>query len=384
MAVQPSAGAGSRLITLEFGRGIAALLVVLYHYEFYTTEYLGSPPSWGTLFEGGHAGVEYFFVLSGFIIYYVHRSDIGNVGRLSNFYIKRFIRIVPMYWIVISLSCLSFALFPTWGSKKELDAYGIFCDYLLIPRDGQLILEPAWTLKREVLFYAIFSAIILTPKLGIAAFVFWQVSVLIANFLFFIWNWHLSGLFVYFLDIHNIGFGVGVFCAWLVTNNLRLSINAGAVALLIGCLGVLGVMGFEWLANDNFAGRQTVSEEIVLSGLYTASFAFIILGSVCLELSLGLKISRHLVLFGASSYMLYLIHDPLESLLMKLISTQHVKPYFNDNTAFLFAVVVAVAMAIYLHIKLEMPVTKLLGQKWLQKGKAVQRSNAQVIFRRRI
>jgi exopolysaccharide production protein ExoZ len=188
---------------------------------------------------------------------------------------------------------------------------------------------------------------------------------------------------VYVLDIHNIGFGVGVLCAWLVTNNLRLSKNACVVALLIGCLGVFSLMGFEWLANDNFAGRQTVSEEIGLSGLYTTSFAFIILGSVSLELSVGLKISRHLALFGASSYMLYLIHDPLESLLMKIISTQHVKPYFNENTAFAFAVVVAVATAIYLHMKLEVPVTKFLGQKWLDMGKLAN-SRTKVILRRRI
>jgi len=138
-----------RLFSLEVGRGVAALLVVLFHYEFYASEYLGSA-SLGKLFQGGHAGVEYFFTLSGFIIYYVHRRDIGQLGTLPQFFAKRFIRIVPMYWIVISLSCVVFAAHPVWGARKGLDLYNIVADYLLLPRTGQLILEPAWTLSAKL------------------------------------------------------------------------------------------------------------------------------------------------------------------------------------------------------------------------------------------
>ena len=71
-----------KLIGVQAARGIAALFVVLYHTGRMLSleQYVGRDP-WGGLFHFGHAGVDFFFVLSGFIIYYVHHKDIGTIGR---------------------------------------------------------------------------------------------------------------------------------------------------------------------------------------------------------------------------------------------------------------------------------------------------------------
>jgi len=52
----------------------------------------------------GHAGVDFFFVLSGFIIFFVHGKDIGKPSRLPHYVWRRFIRIYPVYWAVTLIS----------------------------------------------------------------------------------------------------------------------------------------------------------------------------------------------------------------------------------------------------------------------------------------
>jgi peptidoglycan/LPS O-acetylase OafA/YrhL len=51
------------------------------------------------VFQFGHAGVDLFFVISGFIITYVHYDDIGTPSRLGRYAARRFQRIYPLYWL---------------------------------------------------------------------------------------------------------------------------------------------------------------------------------------------------------------------------------------------------------------------------------------------
>lgn len=84
--------------SLQLWRGLAALLVVLFHTSLIFTleKYWGADPMKG-LFSFGAAGVEMFFVISGFIILHVHWGDIGVPGKLPGFLKKRFVRIICPY-----------------------------------------------------------------------------------------------------------------------------------------------------------------------------------------------------------------------------------------------------------------------------------------------
>src|SRR5579864_9480491 len=80
-------------------RGAAALLVLFFHASSVSTFFLHSD-FWSWLFFFGYSGVDFFFVLSGFIIFLTHRADIGRSERLNAYLTKRFIRIYPVYWTV--------------------------------------------------------------------------------------------------------------------------------------------------------------------------------------------------------------------------------------------------------------------------------------------
>src|SRR5450432_2723557 len=66
-----------KLPYLQISRAIAALIVVVHHVSGAGTFYLNFNPL-GGVFMVGWNGVDFFFVLSGFIIYYIHSKDLGK------------------------------------------------------------------------------------------------------------------------------------------------------------------------------------------------------------------------------------------------------------------------------------------------------------------
>ncbi|KAA5609783.1 acyltransferase [Rhodovastum atsumiense] len=78
--------------SIQMLRAIAAILVVLVHVN-----------PFGYSFVAGHIGVDIFFVISCFII-----GTTGINQSRINFFAKRLIRIVPLYWAVTALMCRGF------------------------------------------------------------------------------------------------------------------------------------------------------------------------------------------------------------------------------------------------------------------------------------
>ena len=63
-----------KLTSIEAARGIAAVMVVFYHAARHLKADYNVMP-WEGIAQFGHAGVDFFFVLSGFIIFFVHRTS---------------------------------------------------------------------------------------------------------------------------------------------------------------------------------------------------------------------------------------------------------------------------------------------------------------------
>jgi peptidoglycan/LPS O-acetylase OafA/YrhL len=73
------------LKSLQACRAAAAILVVLYHTShgiFRLPRYFEHKP-FGPVFDFGFAGVDFFFVLSGFIMMHVHAADIGRPSAIG-------------------------------------------------------------------------------------------------------------------------------------------------------------------------------------------------------------------------------------------------------------------------------------------------------------
>ena len=147
---------------VQFYRGIAVLLVVLFHgSEFISARYHLVPI--GDTLKTGFSGVFLFFVISGFIILTAHYRDGGQPGRIGYYLERRFIRIYPFYWLVLMV----------WGGWRvftnKLGIHELGLNALLFEGNPSLIIPVSWTLRYEIIFYALFVSFILNRKLGMLA-----------------------------------------------------------------------------------------------------------------------------------------------------------------------------------------------------------------------
>jgi exopolysaccharide production protein ExoZ len=164
-------------------RGVAALLVVLTHGRY---ALLGTP-SWplaDQLMTPGAMGVDLFFIISGFIMYYSTTGSPGGAGEAARFLIKRFARVWPVYAVatLVSVYVLSggTAYFHVaanrlafWHTLAMLPA-----DPHLAPYFG-LTLLVGWTLEFEMYFYLIFAASMLFKRLRWCVLAAWVLLTVI-------------------------------------------------------------------------------------------------------------------------------------------------------------------------------------------------------------
>ncbi|MGH8473629.1 MAG: acyltransferase family protein, partial [Gammaproteobacteria bacterium] len=110
-------GPRPRLELLECGRGLAAFAVVLFHANASSRIEGWRSYDWFTVFQ---YGVDFFFVLSGFIIYFAHSRDFGHPERLGSYAKKRAIRLLPTLWLVTTATYL---LQLAFGMPADLDQF---------------------------------------------------------------------------------------------------------------------------------------------------------------------------------------------------------------------------------------------------------------------
>jgi peptidoglycan/LPS O-acetylase OafA/YrhL len=338
--------ARNKLITLEAGRFIAAAGVMLFHYTGVVADFRGVTV-FGDIFRPGHLGVPYFFVLSGFIIYHVHRADLGRPDTLSRFIVKRAIRLFPMFLAVSLFMLAGFMLAPQMAGHRQLTPLGIAADLLLLPH-ADAILSISWTLRHEMVFYALFSlALWFGPK------AFWAVAAWIAVSV-------AAGLYALAAGVDtvpwmgswsvvastlNLGFGLGM----LVAANIKAPSGAPAWPLISLGGGLMVVLyGLEW-----FFGRGVTHGVDVLGAFGTPGYllasAALISGLVKLEGHWSPPAPGVWKAAGGCSYLLYLIHQPLASIGLRLLKRFHLSP----EATFVILALLAVAVALALHLTVE-------------------------------
>ncbi len=140
-------------------RFVAACLVVFFHTTQAVSQYFGGGISPSVLYasELGAAGVHIFFVISGFIMVYTSFSGPGGTFSARAFFLRRFIRIYPIYWFYCVLY-ISFHQF--FGQAYSASVKDFVLSLLLVPGYSPFIIGPGWTLSYEVYFYICFAAAI--------------------------------------------------------------------------------------------------------------------------------------------------------------------------------------------------------------------------------
>jgi len=279
-----------QIISVQYLRAAAATGVVVHHALGPPFINNGSAPP-TTI---GEAGVDLFFVISGFIIYVTTRS---REVLPADFVQHRIIRIVPLYW----LCTFAYLAMQLAGRKSEtISVSALVRSLLFIPTYDPALAQKisafyflGWTLMYEMFFYALFAVALTLPRRRQLVSV---IAVLVC----------LSALGA------AIPFQGGMSYAY--TSPLLLEFAAGCVigalyaknALPRTSAGVLPVMvGFAALAATAWNLPEGLYARTLFWGVPAA---LILLGALCAEETVRRHSSSLLVSLGDASYAIYLSH----------------------------------------------------------------------------
>lgn len=281
-----------KLDGVQFGRAVAAFMVVFYHAGRMLTpvQYLGHNPAAGMFFSFGNAGVDFFFTLSGFIIYYVHQGDIGRPSRFGHYLLRRVTRIYPMYWIATAIIVAVLILKRDWAG---LAYQHVIKSVFLLPSPEEPLLGVGWTLMHEMLFYAVFAFAILSRPVGAVISAMWALLVL--------WGLYddVSPDTLGFIQSpYHVEFAFGVLSAIALK---RMQGARAAVALIVGLVVFATAalcIDLHWLEDS----------QAICRFIFGTSSALILFGVASLEMKEVLTFPGWAAFLGAASYSIYLFH----------------------------------------------------------------------------
>jgi exopolysaccharide production protein ExoZ len=262
-----------KIQSLQAGRGIAASAVILHHSVIAAHNFGQAAPGYAVL-SRGYIGVDFFFVLSGFIIFH---STVGRGKSLRDYAGARFRRIYLPYWPIGLVVALAYVAMPHLSAGNRDWAW--LPTLTLLPVDSAPALSVAWTLKHEMLFYILFGLFYFSRllPLGLAA-----------------WGFGIAILPHVPFQAINVEFFMGMLAAILYRE------RQASPALLI----FAPVPFLLWI----YLGAT--DETSILTGL---GFMLIIAPIAQMEREERFVVPRWLVFLGAASYALYLVHTPLIS-----------------------------------------------------------------------
>lgn len=345
-ATHPEPARSQSFWTLQAMRGVAAIAVAFYH----THIIIGSESAWIALAVSyGWMGVNFFFLLSGFIIIMAHRRDIGVPSRAPLYVWRRISRVYPIYCICLSVY-LAAAYFGIGTPEVSWDWKNLASAYLLVPIASPVILplKVAWTLFYEVMFYAAFLVLILNKRLGICLIVLW-VSAVFAN-AFLLPNptqaWPIHSWNLYFL--------IGAGCFYLYQ---RLPTKMGWPMFVCGLVLLVGLLSSGIV--DTRLGEAQQHHGLIL--LVALPFALILLGGVLGESHTRPAPRQFSIFLGDASYSIYLVHSPVISVGAIIVRKLHLEA-LNGTFVFLAVAFLSVVAGVFVHVIVERPMLAWLRQ----------------------
>ncbi len=343
---------GTSFGTLQLGRGVAAMLVVMFHAShFCASPQYGHTVVLGGFFEFGHSGVSFFFVLSGFIMALVHSRDIGRPQRLGNFIRKRLVRIYPAYWVMLVLVVVIATRIP---NRQVLDTSpgNLFFSALLFgPDNMKSPVGVAWTLFHEMLYYAVFCTFILSRRLGVAVACLWLATVA------FTYVNGGSPLPDYVTSPINLLFGMGVLSYRAVSKGWIKS----PMTVLIGSFIVFGIAArIEILVGHT--GQLYLGEPLgVVTTVGYGLISMVLLAAmVTCEQRYAVKVPRLGLILGSASYSIYLTHGPMLAVVGRVLVRLHLVGNLPILVIFALFVGGVTAVGIAFHYAVEAPLMRWL------------------------
>lgn len=275
----------------------------------------------------GQYGVDFFFVLSGFIIYYSHRQDVPGFASAKLYLFKRVTRIFVPY-LPVAFAWMGMLLIFQQDPIEER-AWGVWATVTLLPMEKISTLTVAWTLTYELMFYALFLLAFLSIWMFVAASVFWS-GLLLLVMLGLVEQGAGPAVFAVMNPIV-LEFFCGVLAAWAFTKidpRLRLWI------LFAGAGALLAVAVF-WTGQRALLGPP---------------LALIVLACAMYHPDMEGRALSSVVFLGAASYAIYLVHSPVVS-----VTAETLQSFGGREVIFAICVLLGTGLGAAYHVAFERP-----------------------------
>lgn len=291
---------GGTIAAIQLLRALAAVTVAAGHIAFAFADHVGS--GLGLSFDAdasGQIAVMLFFIVSGYVMVVAAERQFGKQGARGLFWRRRFIRIMPPYWLATGmLAAVFLTLFPT-----PIDAGKLLKSLALIPYwpdTGYLRPMPflwvGWTLLYEMLFYLCFGLFIGWPRGRALMAVFGVLAALV-----------IAGTFV--PPVNPLLF--------VITRPVLLVFGAGMALAAWRASGARLAPGLRWLLlGASVAVMALVPEPPMSSALGWGYLAWAGLPALLMALAvlggpLALPAAGLINRAGDMSYGVYLLHVPI-------------------------------------------------------------------------
>ena len=322
-----------RLELLDYGRFFAALIVVAFHYTFNgiangKIDSISHIPSVIEVTKYGYIGVELFFMISGYVIFFSAKNRTA-----AKFAESRAIRLYPAYWFAILFTSF-FALL--WGGDlMSVYPSQIVANFTMMQSFAGIghVDGVYWTLVYEITFYfAVFAILFFGLQKHLnSIFIFWPAVFCIAIVAGIQSKPYLGGYYYYF--------SAGALFALLADKFDRRAVFS-LVATYVLCL-YFSVSQASHLTES----KGVEYSAIVIGIIVTSFFLLFVFQNSKMGRSLSLPMSR---MAGALTYPIYLIHAHFGYMFLSQFATEENKLAIYALTV---SIVVLTALAVHLIIE---------------------------------
>jgi len=334
-------------------RALGALLVVIFHATNAVRDRIDAT-AWQ--FNGGMAGVDLFFIISGFIMVNATQplwsTGAGGSRAAWQFLYRRIIRVVPLYWLATTLKLSMILILPA-ATLYPIGVWHTISSYLFIPAwnakgEPFPVLVPGWTLSFEMFFYLWFAL-----ALGFRRHpVYWLTPLFAVFALYYSAFSPFTAAPMTLLNPHLMEFCFGMWIGLAACTSRLLPLSIARLAMIIS---IVALLFNQWLFGDSIGHLP-----LLMWGVPSALLVYAVV-----SLEDVTRFWRHPLLqtLGDASYAIYLFHPFVVFALAKILLLFHMETNMALAVIIPLSLVASSVGGILIHRVIELPLTEYLRRR---------------------
>ncbi len=290
----------NKWLSIQALRGFAVLGVVAFHTLTIEQKYSDGDILLPDFFRLGQAGVDLFFVISGFVMVTVTRGRFGGNGETLRFLWGRFTRIYPTYWFYFILTAAVFLVKPGWVNAAQGHRADLFASFFLLPSHQLPVVMVAWSLIHELWFYLVFSVLLkFEERLLLPWLLVWGTCIILVNLL--MTTNDASAIVRLVSHPYSLEFILGALAAIFLYSGLGKSIPLSWALSMLVCLLAAG-MPLVYMSD------VLLNADLLRAAFVGSLFGLLLISLTTVEKGSLLSVPKAMQFMGDISYSVYLSH----------------------------------------------------------------------------